>query len=73
MRIDIYLSEACGSYHSLRENLERAISELRISPEISYHTVYSYDEAVALNIKGSPSIWIEGKDAFDAGLSPGIL
>ena len=71
MKIDIYLSEICGSYHELRENLDRALSELNIKPDVTEHTVY-YDEAVSRNILGSPSIWINGKDAFEGGNSPGI-
>jgi hypothetical protein len=71
MKIDIYLSEMCGSYHELRENLDLALAELSVKPDVSFHTVY-YDEAVIRNIKGSPSIWINGKDAFEGGSSPGI-
>jgi hypothetical protein len=71
MKIDIYLSEMCGSYHELRENLDLALTKLRIKPEVNFHTVY-YDEAVSRNIKGSPSLWINGKDAFEGGGSAGI-
>ncbi len=71
MKIDIYLSEMCGSYHELRENFDRALTDLDIKPELTFHTIY-YDEAVSRNIKGSPTIWINGKDAFEGGGSPGI-
>lgn len=71
MKIDIYLAESCGSYHELRENMDRALLELDIKPDVTYHTIY-YDEAVSGNIMGSPSIWINGKDAFEGGSSPGI-
>jgi hypothetical protein len=71
MKIDIFLSENCGSYHELRESLERALAELDIKPDVTFLTIY-YDEAVSLNIKGSPSIWINGRDAFEGGSSPGI-
>lgn len=72
MNIDIYQSEMCGSYYQLRENVEKALAELNVSAEVTYRTVY-YDDAVARNIKGSPSIWINGVDAFESGLDPGIL
>ncbi len=72
MKIDIYTAEICGSFHELRDKLDRAIAELGINPEVSYHTIY-YDDAVERNIKGSPSIWINGKDAFEGGGSPGIM
>jgi len=71
MKIDIYLSEICGSYHELRKNLDRALAELDIKPDVTYRTIY-YGEAVSRNIKGSPSLWINGKDAFEGGSSPGI-
>jgi predicted thioredoxin/glutaredoxin len=71
MKIDIYLSENCGSYHELRANLDRALAELDIKPDVTYRTIY-YDEAVSRNILGSPSIWINGRDAFEGGSSPGI-
>jgi hypothetical protein len=71
LKIDIYMSETCGSYHHLRENLDSALVELNVRADISYHTVY-YDEAISLKIKGSPSIWINEKDAFEGVSSPGI-
>jgi hypothetical protein len=71
MKIDIYVSEICGSYHALRANLDRALAELDIKPDVTYHTIY-YDEAISRDIKGSPSIWINGRDAFEGGSPPGI-
>jgi len=71
MMIDIYMSENCGSYYELRENLDRALTELAVKPSVTYHTIY-YDDAVKYDIKGSPSIWINGRDAFEGGNSPGI-
>lgn len=70
LRIDIYMSEICGSYHQLREHMDRALAELGMRAEITYHTVY-YDEAISRGIKGSPSIWINGSDAF-GGSAAGI-
>ncbi len=71
LKIDVYLSEICGSYHELRENLSRALAELSIDAQITYQTI-TYDDAVTRDIKGSPSVWINGKDAFESGNSPGI-
>ncbi len=71
LKIDIYMAEICGSYHELSENLERAIAEQRVTADISYHTVY-FDDAVTRNIMGSPSIWINGRDAFESANAPGI-
>ncbi len=72
LNIDVFMSEICGSYHELRETLDRAISELDIPAEVRYHTL-SYDDAVSRNIKGSPSVWINGADAFPGSGSAGIL
>ena len=49
------MSQICGSYYELRENLDRALIELYIDAEVAYRTI-SYDDAVRLDIKGSPTI-----------------
>jgi len=72
LAIDVYLSELCGSYHELRRNLNQALAELGIAANVAFHTIY-YDDAVSRDIKGSPSIWINGRDAFPAEGDPGIL
>ncbi len=71
LKIDVYLSEICGSYYELRENLEKALTELRLPAETAYHTFY-YEDAVRLGINGSPSVWINGRDAFESTASPGL-
>ncbi len=71
VKIDVYLSEACGSYYELTGNIDSAVAMADAPVEINYHTIY-YDDAVSMSIKGSPSIWINGKDAFEGGNSPGI-
>ena len=72
LKIDIYMAEMCGSYHDLRGNLDRAIAELKAPADVVYHTV-DYDQALSKGIKGSPSIWLNGKDAFEGSTSPGIM
>ncbi len=71
LKIEIFQSEICGSYYELSENLGRALADLSVDAEITYQTM-TYDDAVSRNIMGSPSLWINGKDAFDGGSSPGI-
>lgn len=71
MTIDCYLSEHCGSYHELRENLDIALRELGLSVEPVFHTV-SYDEAVALGIPGSPTIRVNGRDLYESPHAPGV-
>lgn len=72
MKIDVYLSEFCGSYLQLNDNMDRALAEIDVEAEVTYYTVY-YTEAVNRGIKGTPSIWINGKDAFKSKISPGIM
>ena len=72
MKIDCYLSEHCGSYHDLRENLDRALRELSLQAEVAFHTIY-YDDAVTLDIKGSPTVRVNGTDLFAMEGTPGII
>jgi hypothetical protein len=71
MKIDCYLSEHCGSYYELRDNIGSALQELGLDAEVAFHTV-SYDEAVSLGITGSPTIQLDGNDLFAGGGGPGI-
>ncbi len=71
MKVDCYMSELCGSYHQLRQNIEAALAELGAAAEVVYHTIY-YDDAIKLGVKGSPFIRINGRDMVEGG-SPGIL
>lgn len=71
MKIDCYLSEHCGSYHQLRENIDRALAESGLTASVEYHTI-QYDEAVKQGVKGSPSIWVNGRDLFDVESPAGI-
>lgn len=70
MKIECFLSESCGSYHQLRQNIEHALAELNTEAEVSYPLVH-YEEALGMGLKGSPAIRINGND-FDEGGSPGI-
>ena len=72
MKIECFLSEGCGSYHQLRENVDRALAELGVSADVTFPIVYFYDEALKFGLRGSPHIRINGRD-FDEGGSPGIL
>jgi hypothetical protein len=71
MKIDCCLSEHCGSYHQLRENIDRALAESGVRAYVEYHTL-QYDEAVKRGVKGSPSIRVNGRDLFDIEGSAGL-
>jgi hypothetical protein len=71
MKIDCYLSEHCGSYYQLRDNIHAALRQLSMDAEVAFHTV-SYDEALSLGVPGSPTIRLDGRDLFEGGGAPGI-
>ena len=71
MNIDIYMAEICGSYYDVREVVDQSLRDLGLAADVVYHTIY-YDDAVSKGITGSPSVWINGKDAFPVSGSPGI-
>jgi hypothetical protein len=71
MQIDCFLSEHCGSYHELNEHIGRALTELGLDADVRFHTV-TYEEAVARQLRGSPTIRIDGKDLDEDGV-PGLL
>ncbi len=71
MKIDIFMAEQCGSYYQIQEVVRQALSELGVAADVAYHTIF-YDDAVGKGIMGSPSVWINGRDAFPGGNPPGI-
>jgi hypothetical protein len=64
LKIDVYLSKVCSSFDQLRENIDLALAETGVQSQVDYHRV-DFDEAVKLGVRGSPSVWINGKDAFE--------
>ena len=71
MKIDCYLSEHCGSYYQLRDNIHTALERLGRADDVAFHTI-TYDVAVELGIPGSPTILLDGRDLFEGGGSPSI-
>ena len=71
MRIDCYLSEHCGSFHTLDQRIKEALGDLGRTADVVFHTVY-YDDAVALKIPGSPTIRINGTDIVEIQGDPSI-
>ncbi len=70
IRIECYIAEGCSSIEALERNIQTALKELSIDADISFRTV-SEDEAKRLGLKGSPTVWINGKDIVEGG-TPGI-
>jgi len=71
MKIDCYLSEHCGSFYQLRDNIHAALQQMGLAAEVTFHTV-TYDEALSLGIPGSPTVRLDGYDLFAGGGTPGI-
>jgi hypothetical protein len=65
MKIECFLSLACGSEESLRANLGEALALEGIEAEIVMRRI---DDplARALGLRGSPSVLIEGRDIMPA-------
>ncbi len=61
MKIECYLSIGCGSEAALRENISKALSLEKIEAEIVFHRIDD-EEAVALGLSGSPSVFIDEKE-----------
>jgi hypothetical protein len=66
MKIDCYLSPGCGSEDALRENITRALLLEKIEAEVHFHRIDDA-QAAALGLKGSPSVFIDGKELQPQG------
>ena len=67
MKIDCYLSMGCSSEAALRHNLDEALTAEGTEAELNYHRIGD-DEAERLNLKGSPTILINGVDPFPSDI-----
>ncbi len=63
MKIDCYMSMACSSEELLRENLAEALKLEGVDVEIRYRRI-DEEEAVRLDLKGSPAVVIDGVNAI---------
>jgi hypothetical protein len=61
VKIDCYLSLDCGSEQALREKITRALAIEKIEADVTF-TRIADEEAIALGISGSPSVFICGKE-----------
>ena len=66
MKIDCYISQACGSEEALRKNIARAMETEKVYIEVGFHRI---DDAKAgeLKLSGSPSVFIDGKELQPQG------
>jgi hypothetical protein len=61
MKIECYMSLRCGSEEPLRENLRQAAALEGVEAKVLFRRV-SDEEAAALGLRGSPSVFINGND-----------
>ena len=67
MKIDCYLSMGCSSEAALRHNLDEALATAGAEAELNCHRIGD-DEAERLDLKGSPTILINGVDPFPSDI-----
>ena len=67
MKIDCYFSMGCTSDVALKHNLNEALIAESTEAEVSYHRITD-DEAIRLDLKGSPTIHINGVDPFPSDI-----
>ncbi|MEW6569749.1 MAG: hypothetical protein AB1390_01035 [Nitrospirota bacterium] len=61
MKIDCFLSPGCASEEALRNNIKRALTLEHVEAEVNFRRI-AEKEAEHLNLRGSPSILINGND-----------
>jgi hypothetical protein len=61
MIIECYLSPEYGSEEALMENINRALAMEKVEADLSLHRIDD-NEAIALGLTGSPSLFINGKE-----------
>lgn len=70
MKIDCFISDECSSEAQLRENLNAALTDSSVSPDIQFHRI-NEEEAKRKGLMGSPSVLINDVDILP-GEIPGI-
>jgi hypothetical protein len=61
MKIDCYMSPSCSSEEELRKNITFALFSEKVQAEVNFHRIND-DYAMSLGLKGSPSIFIDGRE-----------
>jgi protein-disulfide isomerase len=68
MKIDCYLSPECASEEALRENIVRALAIEKVEAEVKLQRIDD-NQARALGVTGSPSVFINGKELQPQGVA----
>ncbi|MGB2920913.1 MAG: alkylmercury lyase [Mycobacterium sp.] len=67
MRVEILYFDGCPNWREVGARVDAAAAGL-VDVEITYRRVTTDDEAAALPFAGSPTILVDGTDAFDDAL-----
>lgn len=67
MKIDCYLSTGCASERSLRENIYHALVREGLKAEVNFYRISDKD-ARELGLKGSPSVFVDGREIQPANV-----
>jgi hypothetical protein len=67
VKIDCYISQNCGSEEALKENIARALDAEKVRAEVGIHRIGD-EQAAALKLSGSPSVFINGKELQPQGV-----
>ncbi|MGH9138402.1 MAG: DF family (seleno)protein [Acidimicrobiales bacterium] len=72
MEIDILYVADCPHVGEARRRLRDALAEAGASAVVREVQVTTHHDAVRLGLRGSPTIRIDGRDAFAAGDEPSL-
>lgn len=65
--IEIFLAMDCRSEPVLRDHLRQALGEKAVENSVVFHRIAA-DEAERRGIRGSPAIFLDGKEVLPAGI-----
>ncbi len=66
MKIECYLFQGCGSEKVLRQNITEALAIEEVEAEVNFNIIDD-DRAIALQLSGSPSVFVDGKEIQPLG------
>ncbi len=62
LKIELLYSPRCKSYLQMKTYLERALTQLGLSAELSLREINSKEEAQKQGLLGSPTVKVNGED-----------
>ena len=68
MRVELLYFEDCPNWRTADDHLQRLATDLGFV--VQHRVIASADEADALELRGSPTILIDGRDPFAKGSEP---